>query len=72
MAPERREQTFEVIGDEPCMGYVPGEEFTVIDLEQDREEEFLRDGQLKYVSGDKPRASKVTPPVSPGVQKGQR
>lgn len=54
MSDELRSTTFKVL--EPVMGYVEGEEPTIIDLDDEREAEYLADGSLEYVSGDKPKS----------------
>lgn len=59
MSDELRSTTFKV--SEPVMGYVEGEEPTIIDLDEERETEYLEDGSLTYVSGDEPRSVDVAP-----------
>lgn len=53
MSDELRSTTFKV--NQPVMGYVEGEEPTILDLDEERETEYLEDGSLEYVSGDSPR-----------------
>lgn len=57
-----RSATFKII--KACMGYVAGEEPTILDLEHERETELLGDGSIKFVSGDEPRTKKT--PIQKG------
>lgn len=62
MTPEKtRTQIFKVL--KPVMGYVEGEEPTIVDLDEERETEYIGDGSLKFVSGDEPRTTKKKAPT---------